>query len=194
MKKSVMLLILLALAIGSDQSFALQGNGTGGASEISPAEAAKGEAVPEGFANLLITGSFKTHHPGIYSSQDPHGTHKYQLQLSIDGQSVLTEVELQAEKLSIAGPSDPEAGDGVRYRIRKAVSLPAGVHRVVASLPADKISIDKEVLLQEGVENRLVLDPVYGRVLAKKRPSANRATSFKEGISRMVMTFNGRRI
>ena len=157
-------------------------------------EVSGARAVPRGYADLLITASLKMHPPGAYSANDPHGTPGYQLRLNVDGQTVVLRGELQAENRPVKELGDPEAGAGIRYRFRKVVRLKAGTHRIVASLPADKIAIAKEVRLDEDKENTLVIEPVYGRVMEKKRPSANKTTGFQEGITTIVMTLNGRRI
>lgn len=187
-----MFLVPLALAMGSaDCSAMVKKSGT--QAELREEVSQEG-AVAQGYVDLLIYASLKTHQPGLYSAGDPHGTQSYQLQLIVDGQMVVLPGELQAERLAVAEPGDPEAGMGIRYRFRKVLRLKAGSHRIVVSLPADNIALTREVTLQEGQENRLVLDPVYGRVSQKKRPSANHVTDFQQGISRLVMTFNGRRI
>lgn len=189
-----LLLIPLALLVGCAESSALIKQTATGIRNDVFVEETNGGAVPQGFVDLHVTGSFKTHRAGVYSATDPHGTPGYQLQLNVDGQAVVLSGELHAEKLSAQQMGDPETGAGVRYRFRKVVRLKAGTHRISLSLPADKISITKEVTLDEGKENRLVFEPVYGRVMEKKRPSANRTTGFQEGIRTIVLTLNGRRI
>lgn len=189
-----LLLIPLTLLVGCAESSALiKQTATGTRNDVF-VEEINGGAVPQGFVDLHVTGSFKTHRAGLYSATDPHGTPGYQLQLDVDGQTVLLSGELQAEKLSAKEMGDPETGAGIRYRFRKVVRLKAGTHRISVSLPADKISITKEVTLAEGKENRLALEPVYGRVMEKQRPSATRTTSFREGIRTILMTLNGGRI
>lgn len=189
-----LILVPLALALGSaDSSAMVKKTGSGSQAELRE-EVSDGGAVPQGYAELQIYASFKTHQPGLYSAGDPHGTEGYQLQLNVDGETVVLPGELQAERLAVTEPGDPETGTGIRYRFRKVLRMKAGSHRIVVSLPADDIALTREVTLHEGQENRLVLEPVYGRVSEKKRPSANRITDFQQGISRLTMTLNGRRI
>ena len=188
------LLIPLALLMACAESSALiKQTGTSTRNGVFE-EVARGGPVPQGFADLYITASFKTHHPGAYSATDPHGTPGYQLQLNVDGQAVVLSGELQPENLSLKEPADPEAGAGIRYRFRKVLRLTAGTHRISVTLPADDIAIAKDVRVEAGKENRLVLEPVYGRVMEKKRPSSNKTTGFRKGISRIMMNFNGRHL
>lgn len=195
MKASIgMLLIPLALLMASAESSALiKQAGPSTRTDVFK-EVATGGTVPQGFADLYITASFKTHHPGAYSAKDPHGTPGYRLQLNVDGQAVVLSGELQPENLSLKKLGDPEAGAGIRYRFRKVVRLKEGTHRISVSLPADNIAIAKDFRLEAGKENRLVLEPVYGRVMEKKRPSSNKSTGFRKGISRIIMNFNGRHL
>ena len=60
----------------------------------------------------------------------------------------------------------------------------------MAALPADKVAIEREVVLAEGSRNILVLEPVYG---AKPmiRPRASNVTDFKEGIRSLRVMLNG---
>lgn len=189
----VSLLIPLSLFLCSADSSALVQK-SGSTPRVDVLEHAASAAVPQGFADLIIFASLKTHNPGLFTATDPHGTPAYRLQLVIDGQVLVMEGALQSENLAVNGAGDPEAGSGIRYRFRKVVRLKEGPHRIEVSLPAENIVLAKEITLQEGQENRLVLEPVYGRVLEKKRPSANKVTGFQEGINRIIMSLNGQRI
>lgn len=189
----VSLLIPLSLFICFAESSALV-NKSGATPPADVMEHAANAAVPQGFADLLVVASLKTHSPGLYTATDPHGTPSYRLQLVIDGQVLVVDGVLQPENLALNGAGDPEAGAGIRYRFRKVVRLKKGPHRIEVSLPAENIVFAKEITLQEGRENRLVLEPVYARVMEKKRPSANKVTGFQEGISRIIMSLNGERI
>lgn len=191
---TALLLIPLTLLLGCAESSALTKQVATGTRDDVFEQVANGGAVPQGFADLLVTGSFKTHQPGRYSAHDLHGTPGYQLQLNVDGQTVLLRGELQTENLSAKEQGDPENGAGIRYRFRTVLRLKAGSHRIVVSLPAENIALAKEITLREGQEDKLVLEPVYGRVLEKKRPSANKLTDFQQGISRILMRLNGRQI
>lgn len=138
--------------------------------------------TPRGMADLHFTGMLKTHKPGVYSAKDIHGTPDYTLLLNIDGQAVVLRGTLREE------------ADGVTYRFGKNLRLKAGDHRIVVALPGDGIAVEKEIALAEGDANHLVLEPIYGAVTEKKRPSAYRISGFEEGIKGISLTFNGRSI
>lgn len=157
-------------------------------------EVVKSEAVPRGFADLRITGTLKTHKPGLYTASDVHGTAAYQLQLTVDGQSTSVPATLEAEDLNPKDLDHPEAGEGIRYRFGKTVRLKPGGHQIVAALPGEGIAVAKEITLVEGEVNILEMEPIYGRVSEKKRPSANKTTSFEDGISGLRLSLNGRDI
>lgn len=194
MKKLIVsLLIPLSLSICSAESSALV-NKTGAGPRGEVFKDLTHASAPQGLAELQVIASFKTHQPGLYSSSELHGTEDYRLQLTIDGQSMVVDGELQSEHLAVPDARDPEAGLGIRYRFRKVVSLKGGSHRIEVSLPGENIVLARDIFVQEGRENRLVLEPVYGRVNEKKRPSASKSTDFKEGISRIILTLNGKRI
>ena len=157
-------------------------------------ELSNGGAVPKGLADMRIAGSLKTHKPGVYSATDVHGTPAYQLHLDVDGQSVVVSGSLQEESLDWKDMENPEVGQGIRYRFNKHLRLKPGKHLVTVALPWDKIVVAREITLVEGEVNSLELEPVYGRVSEKRRPSANRLTSFEEGIVGIRLTWNGREL
>jgi hypothetical protein len=154
----------------------------------------EGGKVPEGFADLRVTASVKTHKPGLFSAKDLHGTPGYQLQLDVDGQTVLLRGGWAEENLNPLDLEDPEAGEGIRYQFSKTLRLKPGKHSIIVALPADKIAVEKEITLVEKELNSLALEPVYGRVSEKKRPSSNRVTGFEAGITGIRLIFNGRSI
>jgi len=153
-----------------------------------------GGKIPEGFADLRFTATVKTHKPGLFSAKDLHGTADYPLQLDVDGQTVVLRGALAEENLNPLDQEDPEAGEGIRYQFSKTLRLKPGKHSVIVALPADKIAVEKEITLVEKELNSLALEPIYGRVSEKKRPSSNRVTGFEEGITGIRLTFNGRSI
>lgn len=157
-------------------------------------ESPQGGAVASGFAELGLFATLKTHRPGSYSASDLHGTPDYQLLLNIDGQAVLLEGKPEREDRRLRNTVDAEVGDGIRYRFGKNLRLKPGVHRVVAGLPADGIAVEKEINLPEGSANSLVLEPIYGVKSEKKRVGFLNSDSFKEGITSLRFTLNGKTI
>jgi len=192
----IMLLLTLALTVvcGCAESSALvKASSTSMRADIFE-EITNGGIAPQGFTDLHITASLKTHKPGIYSASDIHGTPDYRLLLNIDGQAVILRGRLQKENSEPMKLVDPEAGDGIRYRFSKKLRLKAGTHRIVAALPDDGIAVERELSLAEESVNNLVLQPVYRVTPGKKRPGFYGVTSFKEGIRGFRLMLDGREI
>jgi len=195
MKKICLLLIMsLTVLTGCAESSALiRASSTTVRPDVFE-ELANGAPIAPGFTDLRITATLKTHHPGIYSARDIHGTPDYKLLLSIDGQAVLLSGILQKENSEPRGIVDPEAGDGIRYRFSQTLRLKAGPHRIVVGLPEDTVAVKKEITLVEGAVNNLVVEPKYGSKPGMRRPRAYSTTSFTEGIRSIHLTLNGREI
>jgi hypothetical protein len=191
--KKICLFLMMSLAIlsGCAQSSTLiKANSASMRTDIFE-ELTNAGSAPQGFTDLRITATLKTHKPGMYSASDIHGTRDYMLLVNIDGQAVLLRGSLQKESSEPVSLVDPEAGDGVRYRFSKNLRLKAGKHRVVVALPDDEIAVEREITLVEGSVNNLILEPVYSTSPGKKRPGINNDTSFKEGIRSIRLTLNG---
>lgn len=150
-------------------------------------------AIPEGYADLFISASLKTHMPGLYPfEKKPHGTTDYILLLNIDGQATRIRGDLKEEKSEPRFVRDPEAGEGIRYNFRKNVRLKAGTHKIAVAIPDDGIIIVNEFTLLEGSTNYLVLEPVYGRTAVRQRPGFYGLTSFSQGMTGIKAYLNGR--
>lgn len=194
MKKQTVIALGIVLALfagcaGSSHSALRQERGEGGEFYRERVGVA-----PEGFADLTVTASIKTHILRPSFVPDSHGSANYTLLVSIDGEPVAVPGEAWLEKKEAAGFADPEAGKGVRYRFAKTLRLQAGSHKVTVSLPQDSVGIAHDITLASGSANHLVLEPVYAPVAGKKRPGFYGATSFKEGISRIRTDLNGVRL
>lgn len=156
--------------------------------------------IPNGYCDLQISSSLKTHVPGFYAVKDNHGTPDFKLLVNIDGQAIFLRGDLQKENRELTGQAAPESGDGIRYLFSKKLRLKAGTHKIYAAIPDDGISIVREISLVEGDVNNLVLEPLYnhGRKLerfsAEKRPGVGIPRSFKDGLSGIRLTSNGREI
>lgn len=142
-------------------------------------ELTNGGPVPGELADLHITATLKTHKPGVYSAKDLHGTAGYTLLVNVDGQAVVLRGSQQMED------------DGVRYSFSRDLRLKPGTHSIVVALPADRIAVEKKITLVKGEVNSLALEPVYGNISEKRRPSAYKTSSFEEGIRGFTLTFNG---
>jgi len=154
-------------------------------------ELADGGAIPQGYADLRIVSSLKTHRPGLYSEKDPHGTAAYLLLVNVDGQAVRVDGTTAPESSEPRSLRDPESGDGIRYRFDRRVRLKAGTHKIAVALPEDDVAVAREITLAAGSSNTLVLEPVYGATALRRRPTAYTETSFTEGITGLLAILNG---
>jgi hypothetical protein len=155
-------------------------------------ELSDGGAIPQGYADLRVVSSLKTHRPGLYSEKDPHGTAAYRLLVNVDGQAIRVGGITAEESSEPRSLRDPESGDGIRYRFDKRVRLKAGTHKIVVALLEDDVAVAREITLAAGSSNTLVLEPVYGATAMRMRPTAYTETSFTEGIKGLQAILNGR--
>ena len=193
MKLMLLAMVLTVLSGCAESSALIKANSTSIRTDIYE-ELTNGGIVPQGFADLRITATLKTHKPGIYSAKDIHGTPDYMLLLNIDGQAVLLRGRLQKENSESRGLVDPEAGDGIRYQFSKNLRLKSGTHKIVVALPDDEIAVAREITLVEGNMNNLVLEPIYSTKPGKRRLGTYSTTSFREGIRTFRLMLNGREI
>lgn len=148
--------------------------------------------VPQGYADLSVVSSLKTHKPGYHQSVDTHGTAGYKLQINIDGQGAVISGMLNKENIEPRRLRDPEAGDGIRYQFRKNLRLKAGTHKIVIVIPDGEIAEEREITLAGGSSNRLVLEPIYGRKRSGGRMTTMIDKDFYEGIEGFRMILNGK--
>lgn len=155
-------------------------------------ELTDGGPISQGYADLRIVSSLKTHRPGIYSARDIHGTPEYRLLLNIDGQATRIRGDLQEENTVSRGIRDPEAGEGIRYRFNKNLRLKAGTHKIVIAIIEDEIAVEREITLTGGSSNRLELEPIYRSAPGERRPAIYGVTSFMEGLRGLRYILNGK--
>ncbi|TSK09182.1 MAG: hypothetical protein FPO08_07780 [Geobacter sp.] len=149
-----------------------------------------GDVVPSGYADLLISSSLKTHKPGMFSSNDLHGTSDYKLMVNIDGQSIQLQTTPHMEDFGSNSLRDTEVGEGARYRFITKLRLRSGAHKVVLALPAEDLALERQITLTEGSSNSLILQPVYRQSPGKIRPGYYGVTSYKEGIKGIRLLLN----
>jgi hypothetical protein len=160
------------------------------------AEIRPGELVQEGFADLLITANIKTPLAGYYifeSKKSLHGRPGYPFLANIDGQAALWKVEGVKDskpEYDEDGKTshDPEAGEGIKYRLEKEVRLRAGTHKVFLGLPEDDYSIEVEITLKDGENAILEYEPIYNY---KAHPT--RIPSFLRGVAKYEVFFDEKR-
>ncbi len=194
MKKLCLLALAISLLSGCAESSALiKANSTSLRTDVFD-ELTNGATAPQGYVDLRVTATLKTHKPGIYSAKDIHGTPDYKLLLNIDGQAVLLQGSLRKENSEPMKLVDPEAGEGTRYRFSGNLRLKAGIHKVVVALPDDEIAVAREITLNEGDRNNLVVEPIYSTKPGKSRPGMYSTTSFTEGVRSLRLMLNGKEI
>lgn len=145
-----------------------------------------------GYADLHIHSSLKTHKPGIHAERDAHGTEDYVLLVNIDGQSLKIPGRLDA----VTSPMcDSEQGEGISYRFKTKLRLKPGIYKVVVALPADDLVAEREVIVADGKNSALTVEPIYGSIPGKKRAGTSGSLmSFKQGIKSIHILLNGKDI
>lgn len=150
-------------------------------------------SVP-GYADLRISSSIKTHSEDafVFNSCN-HGSADYRLLLNIDGQPLQIKGKMAEERLSPVDRSDPEAGNGCRYRFEALVRLKAGRHTVTIAIPEDEVVVSKEVQLQEGA-NYLTVKPVYRQPGKSRKIAIPGEPGFQGGIKAVLLQLDGKAI
>lgn len=156
-------------------------------------EVTAGSPIPQGYADMQVVSSLKTHRQGVYPlRKDTHGTPDYALLLTIDGQTARIKGASIEENCEPRRLQDPEAGEGIRYAFRTVVRLKAGTHTVIVASPDDEATVEQEISLAEGSSNSLVLEPIYGPAAQRGLPTYYGPTSFLGGINGFRMVLNGK--
>jgi len=148
-------------------------------------------APPNGFVDVVIKASIKTHLEGYYLLEPDtrHGKPEYPFVLNIDGQAVTWEVAGQVEdspKYDEKGGRNPEGGKGMRYVLIKELQLKPGLHKIFFALPGENKSVEITITLNERGLSVLEFEPIYYRY--DGRPT------FEKGVSRFEVFLNERLI
>lgn len=148
--------------------------------------------VPQGYADLSVESSLKTHKPGYHQAVDRHGTSELKLLINVDGQAAIISGKIRKENIEARRLSDPEAGDGTRYFFRTNLRLKAGAHKIVVAMPENEFAEERQLVLTGRSSNRLVLEPVYGTKRTSSRRSLGAERDFLEGIEGFRVLLNGK--
>ena len=152
---------------------------------------------PQGFADLVVQATIKTHEAGYYIG-DPgkslHGKPGYPFVFNIDGQAVVWKVDGQREVKPAYDEqgktsNDPEAGTGAKYILKAKLRLRPGTHKVFFGLPEDGYSVETEITLSDGEEAVLEFKPLY-----RYKTLPTRIPTFLEGVSSYEIHLNGEKI
>jgi len=151
------------------------------------------EAIPAGYADLMIRASIKTHVEGYYGEEpkeSAHGKEFYPFLVNIDGQAVLWKVEGKKHELPLyvdgITSRDPEAGNGMKYILEKKVRLAAGTHKVFFGLPEEPYYTEADITVTSGNAYVLEFMPKYWH---KHVPT--RMQTFLKGIYMYEVYVNG---
>jgi len=160
-------------------------------------------APPNGFVDVVIKASIKTHLEGYYaleSKESLHGKAGYPFVLNIDGQAVTWRVDGHEDikpKYDEKGKAvpDPEAGDGIKYVLGKKIRMTAGSHRIFFGLPEDDYALEANLVFKEDGSNVLEFKPVYKSerkyYSIRKSERMKRNETFLKGIKGFEIFLNG---
>lgn len=130
-------------------------------------EMPEGGKPPQGYADLVIKASVKTHLKGYFllePKSSPHGGPFYTFVINIDGQAKTYEVKGKEESgplLDDQGKDSPERGSGMQYAFEKKLRLKAGNHRMFLGIPEEEYSREINISLEEGESYLLHFKPNY---------------------------------
>lgn len=123
--------------------------------------------IPQGFVDVVIKASIKTHEGGYYRlepKETMHGKQSYPFVINIDGQSIAWQADGKkdnAPDYDEQGNKNSEGGVGVKYLLEKKIRIMAGSHIVSLTIPEDNIFTKVKVTLKEGELHVLEFKPVY---------------------------------
>ena len=115
------------------------------------------EAIPSGYANVIIKVSIKTPPAGYYlweSKDSFSGKPGFPFVFNIDGQAAVWKIDGQEE---ITSPYDekgeriPDGGRGIRYILNKKIRLTTGSHKLFLGIPEDEYSREFVIFVKDGV-------------------------------------------
>lgn len=143
--------------------------------------------LPPGFGDLQVSLTVKTRKPNtVLIDTTGYGTDRYQLLVGADDQVRRVSGDMATETGVHRGSSDPEAGNGVRYRFATTLRLPVGMHRVTAALPGDGVVLEQLVEIKPG-SNMLELQPVYRMKSKYRRIGFPSQRTYYEGVKKLAV-------
>ena len=135
-----------------------------------------GEAIPSGYADVILKVSIKTPPRGYYlweSSDSFSGKPGFPFVFNIDGQAAVWKSDGQEE---ITSPYDekgeriPDGGRGIRYILNKKIRLTTGPHKFFLGVPEDEYAREFVIFVKKGVST-LEFKPVYRGDYQRTAPS-----------------------
>jgi hypothetical protein len=123
--------------------------------------------IPQGFVDVVIKASIKTHEEGYYwfePDETMHGKQAYPFVINVDGQSITWLVDGKKDSTTDYdehGNKNSERGVGIKYLLEKKIRLAAGSHIISLRLPAEENETEVKIELHEGELHGLEFKPIY---------------------------------
>jgi hypothetical protein len=150
-------------------------------------------SIPPEFIDLMIKASIKIPLDRYYalgSTKPVQEKPGYPFLVNIDGQAVLWREEGQKESVPLYDKGytsrDPDAGDGVKYNLKKKIRLSPGLHKFFFGLPNEDFLSEFEVSLHRGESQVLEFKPLY-----RYKTYPVRIPTFLKGLDRYEAVLNG---
>lgn len=154
---------------------------------IFPVAEQESQPAPAGFGDLQVSLTVKTRKANsVLIDTTGHGTDRYQLLVGAGDQVRRVIGSMAFETGEYQGSSDPEAGNGVRYRFAATLRLPVGTHRVTVALPGDGVVLEQLVEIKQG-RNQLELKPVYRMKNKHRRIGFHGTRTYYEGVKKLTV-------
>lgn len=187
MKKISVLLLSFILLAGCASTATLKRLESLAGQEVFRMERPADQSAPEGFGDLQVLLMVKTRKPNsVLIDTTGHGTDRYQMLVGVGDQVRRLSGVMTGETGAYRGSSDPEAGNGVRYRFATTLWLPVGTHSVTAALPGDGVVLEQLVEIRQG-SNTLELKPVYRMKNNHRRIGFPGTRTYYEGVKELVV-------
>ena len=153
----------------------------------SPLVGKESQPTPAGFGDLQVSLTVKTRKPNsVLIDTTGYGTDRYQLLVGAGDQVRRVSGDMTVETGVHRGSSDPEVGNGVRYRFATTLRLPVGMHRVTVALPGDGVVLEQLVEIKQG-SNTLELKPVYRMKSKHRRIGFPGRRTYYEGVKELIV-------
>ena len=127
MKKISVLLLSFVLLVGCASTETIRRLESRAGQEIIQVVGQDNQPTPAGFGDLQVSLTVKTRKPNtVLIDTTGYGTERYQMLVGVGDQVRRLSGVMTGEPGAYRGSSDPEAGNGVRYRFATTMRLPGG--------------------------------------------------------------------
>lgn len=187
MKKISVLLLSCVLLVGCAATETIRRLESQTGQGVFPVVDQESRPAPAGFGDLQVSLTVKTRKPNsVLIDTTGYGTDRYQLLVGAGDQVRRVTGSMTVETGAYRGSSDPEAGNGVRYRFATTLRLPVGMHRLTVALPGDGVVLEHPVEIRQG-SNTLALKPVYRMKKKYRRIGFPGPRTYYEGVKKLAV-------